>query len=302
MIPTKPTKYSGHLQSDATAWMRRTVLELCFTQRRMYAQWDDAQAPLAKRGPKNSDAELQELKHQVSALAAELRHVPPPTDASGLSSVPPSLPSDKSRPASRATSQHANHSGECSLVAIDTNEDAIQSNEDQVENVTERFNAFSDAIAAKEEHLGHPSKPEWKRPEYWVTRPWEQRSIASESPPQYNFPDADLLLLYIENVHPTLPLLHRPLFERNVKEELHLRDHQFGALLLAVLVLASRVSGTLLQVAQVSRSDGRVPRPVGDAYTMYSQLQITIHRPYIHTPMMLPFPSWRLARTQHAPR
>ncbi|KAJ7147910.1 fungal-specific transcription factor domain-containing protein [Mycena crocata] len=216
--------------------------------------------PARKRGPRNRDAELQELKHQVSALAAKLRHVPPPPDGHEQYSSPPTPPSDKSTPESSSNSHGA--------MQNNANEDVLHNNnadddDDVTEALAERFNAFSldfvknrffgassgymlvkNAIAAKEEYLGRPSEPEWKRPEYWVMRPWEKRSI--EPPPQYTFPDADLIadliLLYFDNIHPTMPLLHRPSFERNVKEELHLRDHKFGALLLAVLALASRHS------------------------------------------------------------
>ncbi|KAJ7147907.1 fungal-specific transcription factor domain-containing protein [Mycena crocata] len=131
-----------------------------------------------------------------------------------------------------------------------------------IDSLTERMNAFSwdltknrffgqssvyslaeTAISAKEEFTGRPAVPEWQRPEYCATRPWE---LMVDDKPQYTFPDGDLITslveLYFSNVHPTLPLLHRPSFERSVKEDLHLRDHQFGALLLAVLALASRYS------------------------------------------------------------
>jgi hypothetical protein len=64
--------------------------------------------------------------------------------------------------------------------------------------------------------------------------------------PNYVFPDQDLITslvnVYFTNVHATLPLLHRPSFERSVAEGLHLNDYRFGGTLLAVLAVASRVS------------------------------------------------------------
>ncbi len=37
-------------------------------------------------------------------------------------------------------------------------------------------------------------------------------------------------------------MLHRPTFDKNIAEGLHLRDHNFGAALLLVLAIASRYS------------------------------------------------------------
>ncbi|KAJ7175432.1 fungal-specific transcription factor domain-containing protein, partial [Mycena filopes] len=51
-----------------------------------------------------------------------------------------------------------------------------------------------------------------------------------------------LVQVYFATVHPTFPILHRPSFERPLSEGLHLTDHDFGGLLLAVLAVASRYS------------------------------------------------------------
>jgi hypothetical protein len=63
---------------------------------------------------------------------------------------------------------------------------------------------------------------------------------------------ASLLELYFTNVHPTFPVLHRPSFERSVAEGLHLKDMQFGAALLAVLGVASRVGSLLVPNALIA--------------------------------------------------
>ncbi|KAJ7903353.1 fungal-specific transcription factor domain-containing protein [Mycena olivaceomarginata] len=64
--------------------------------------------------------------------------------------------------------------------------------------------------------------------------------------PQYIYPHSDLveslLRLYFTNLHPTLPILHRPSFERSVRQGQHLTDMQFGGVLLAVLAIGSRYS------------------------------------------------------------
>ncbi|KAJ7165461.1 fungal-specific transcription factor domain-containing protein [Mycena crocata] len=200
--------------------------------------------PARKRGPKYRDVEVQELKSEVSTLKSQLRQMHPSPDAS---SIHPSAPSTSASPSMPILSSDAS-----------TPNPAPSDEDDAIDSLTERMNGLfknkfigqssvfrlaKNAISAKEEFTGRPAVPDWKRPEYWAPRPWE---LLVDEKPQYTFPDGDLigslLEFYFSNVHPTFPLLHRPSFERSVKEELHLRDHQFGALLLAVLALASRYS------------------------------------------------------------
>lgn len=108
---------------------------------------------------------------------------------------------------------------------------------------------------------GSPDFSENLRPAFWNAHPvsvfqqvylagclrclkWEY--VPSEHPsPQY-FPDSDLLMhliqLFFDNVNIHAPLLHRPTFERFVRDNLHLNDHLFGASVLAVCAVASRYS------------------------------------------------------------
>ncbi|KAJ7729665.1 fungal-specific transcription factor domain-containing protein, partial [Mycena maculata] len=64
--------------------------------------------------------------------------------------------------------------------------------------------------------------------------------------PHYVYPPSDLisslLELYFTNIHPIIPVLHRPSFERSVADGLYLTDTKFGATLLAALAVASRYS------------------------------------------------------------
>ncbi|KAF5340505.1 hypothetical protein D9758_014544 [Tetrapyrgos nigripes] len=83
-----------------------------------------------------------------------------------------------------------------------------------------------------------------KRSEYWGLSPYERTRIEEE--PMLQFPDDDhlqsLLEAYFAFHHPYQPLLHQASFERSVAEGFHLRNHQFGALLLAVCSVASKYS------------------------------------------------------------
>ncbi|KAJ7091185.1 fungal-specific transcription factor domain-containing protein [Mycena epipterygia] len=196
--------------------------------------------PTRKRGPKNKHVE--ELKQQLSVLEAKLRTVQPDGSTTPATSIiqypiPPSdsLPSPGSLP-----------------------EEDLSHDE-----LAERFRAFSlnplkhrffgsssgfmlvkNAIAAKEEYLGRPLVTQFRRPEFWNIRPWEHG--VTDDHPRYVFPERDLVdslvNIYFTCVHPTLPLLHRPSFERSVTEGFHLDNYQFGGTLLAVLAVASRYS------------------------------------------------------------
>ncbi|KAJ7116109.1 fungal-specific transcription factor domain-containing protein [Mycena crocata] len=209
--------------------------------------------PTRKRGPpKKRDVELEELKSQMSAMAAQLRQTVP--SISG-----PVLPSADTSSAQYSVPSTGSSLATPPLEASTPDPPPYAEDDAGIDSLTEHLTAFSmdfaknrffgqsrlcllarNATSAKD---GLPVVPEWKRPEYWVTRPWE---LPIEEEPHYAFPDGDLIAslveLYFSNVHPTLPLLHRPTFERAVNEDLHSRDHLFGALLLAVLAVASRYS------------------------------------------------------------
>lgn len=72
---------------------------------------------------------------------------------------------------------------------------------------------------------------------------WEVEHVNSDLP-QFEFPDKDLLdhlvSLYFERLNLYAPLLHRPTFERDLANDLHLHDTGFGQVVLMVCALASR--------------------------------------------------------------
>ncbi|KAF7306061.1 Zn(2)-C6 fungal-type domain-containing protein [Mycena chlorophos] len=200
--------------------------------------------PTRKRGPKNK--QVEELKQQLSVLESKLRTVQP--EASPPSILPstsvikyPSPPEDSS-PAPRT-----------SLPEEDLSHDELSERFRQfnLSALKHRFFGSSsgfmlvkNAIAIKEEYLGRPIVTQFRRPEFWNQRPWELS--ADDERPQYVFPEHKLMKtligLYFEMVHPCLPLLHRPTFERAVAEDLHINDPRFGGLLLSLLAVASRYS------------------------------------------------------------
>ncbi|KAF5349865.1 hypothetical protein D9758_014004 [Tetrapyrgos nigripes] len=81
-----------------------------------------------------------------------------------------------------------------------------------------------------------------RRPEFWAVYQWQ-------IPPQEDlkplaFPETDLMKklidLYFVNHGQYLPILHRPTFDRSVAEGMHLRNRNFGCVLLGVCALGSR--------------------------------------------------------------
>ena len=95
-----------------------------------------------------------------------------------------------------------------------------------------------------ETHNGDLPNTFWiKRPEFWTAQPWVRAKIQAAKN-EYDFPDQDLLWLlvdkYFTHVNAFLPLLHRPTFESQVGDGLHLRDGEFGGVVLLVCALGSR--------------------------------------------------------------
>ncbi|PPQ70674.1 hypothetical protein CVT26_014613 [Gymnopilus dilepis] len=84
-----------------------------------------------------------------------------------------------------------------------------------------------------------------RRKEYWTMHSWEK--IPEITPhQQFEFPAEDLaahcIELYFTNINLYLPLLHRPSFEKSIKEGLHLTNHGFAHVYLLVCAVGSRYS------------------------------------------------------------
>lgn len=82
-----------------------------------------------------------------------------------------------------------------------------------------------------------------------ITKPsikWNLPQPLTPPPPPYKFPQPDLLWhlinIYFTETAPYFPLIHGPTFKRAVSSGLHLLDHNFGAVLLAVIAIAARSS------------------------------------------------------------
>ncbi|KAJ7056003.1 fungal-specific transcription factor domain-containing protein [Mycena amicta] len=112
-----------------------------------------------------------------------------------------------------------------------------------------------------------------RRLQYWTFKPWENTTLRTHS---YTFPPLalmnELVGLYFAQVNVYLPLLHRPTFERGVREGLFLRNDPFAATVLLVCAVASRWHPDSRVGAPggigVGLDDryGRAPVSLGEAY------------------------------------
>ncbi|PCH39377.1 hypothetical protein WOLCODRAFT_29517 [Wolfiporia cocos MD-104 SS10] len=87
-----------------------------------------------------------------------------------------------------------------------------------------------------------------RRLHYGSLHPWLNAQLQEEPQPHaaQHFPDADLMStlidLYFARVNAYTPLLHRPTFEANIKDGLHLQDEGFGSTVLLVCAIGARFS------------------------------------------------------------
>ncbi|KAJ3502842.1 hypothetical protein NLJ89_g8706 [Agrocybe chaxingu] len=84
-----------------------------------------------------------------------------------------------------------------------------------------------------------------RREEFWTVQSWEIKPHAATSA-DFAFPAASLGMslvnLYFDNVNLYLPLLHRPSFERSVREGLHYTNCHFAAVYMLVCAIGARFS------------------------------------------------------------
>ncbi|KAJ8483292.1 hypothetical protein ONZ45_g14646 [Pleurotus djamor] len=85
-----------------------------------------------------------------------------------------------------------------------------------------------------------------RREVFWEVPKWEALPSIDLPPPTYHFPGPDLMqsLIHLYFVHWNLylPLLHRPTFEKAVRDGLHLRDVAFGGVVMLVCANGAKFS------------------------------------------------------------
>ncbi|KAF8168658.1 fungal-specific transcription factor domain-containing protein [Mycena galopus ATCC 62051] len=209
--------------------------------------------PHKKRGPRYTNMP-ENLKNEIASLKAKLRALSvcslcaqplqsqplekSPSEVSVFQHYDGSASLDSKEPPDErdlATDELATHFSQFSLVSSATVYLGAASS----------FALANNASMMKEKYFGSSSvATHSRRPYFWQALPWEKEALYIQ--PRYVYPADDLIAslleLYFSNFHPTLPILHRPSFERSVAEGLHLTDMAFGGTLLATLAIASRYS------------------------------------------------------------
>ncbi|KAJ3517005.1 hypothetical protein NLJ89_g774 [Agrocybe chaxingu] len=105
-------------------------------------------------------------------------------------------------------------------------------------------------LSMKYQCVGDGERPllSHRREEFWTLRPWERIS-QTFTPRRYEFPDPalgkDLVDLYFTHLNVNLPLLHRPSFERSIRDGLHFVHDGFASVYLLVCAIGARFSTDL---------------------------------------------------------
>jgi hypothetical protein len=91
-------------------------------------------------------------------------------------------------------------------------------------------------------------------------------------PKKFIFPDEDfmhnLIDLYFERISLLVPIIHRPTFQRCLKDGLHFRDTKFGSLVLVICALGSHFSDDPRALAQGQTS------PSSNGWEWFNQVPI----------------------------
>ncbi|KAK0466105.1 fungal-specific transcription factor domain-containing protein [Desarmillaria tabescens] len=82
------------------------------------------------------------------------------------------------------------------------------------------------------------------RAEFWEIRPWNNPHRYVPQGTHFRFPPGDLIPTLIDSYfmhfNTFLPILHRPTFDKSLREGLHYKNYQFGGVVLIVCALGSK--------------------------------------------------------------
>ncbi|OJT05037.1 hypothetical protein TRAPUB_4102 [Trametes pubescens] len=124
--------------------------------------------------------------------------------------------------------------------------------------VTQRYHGKSSSMMLLQTAVDMKYEYTGAGPESWVPEPssnpcavapngqWSLPTAVDDVPPHTDFPPMDLMKVladaYFEQLNLYIPLLHRPTFDRQLKEGLHLEDEGFGSVVLLVCANGGRMS------------------------------------------------------------
>ncbi|KAJ3514268.1 hypothetical protein NLJ89_g2470 [Agrocybe chaxingu] len=103
------------------------------------------------------------------------------------------------------------------------------------------------ALFMRQQYIGGHGRPILanRREEFWIPRPWELRPIIF-SPRRFTFPEPDLAKELVEcyffHVNLCTPILHRPTFEKSIRDGFHYSREGFADVYLLVCAIGARFS------------------------------------------------------------
>ncbi|KZT07879.1 uncharacterized protein LAESUDRAFT_724338 [Laetiporus sulphureus 93-53] len=141
-----------------------------------------------------------------------------------------------------------------------------------VQNAMDMKQQFS-GIGYDESPEGAQMRPEIlngsHQPKFNGRHPWMSAQMEERLEPHKpgSFPDEDLLWklvnLYFDHINVYMPLLHRPTFDANIRDNLHLRDEGFGSIVLLVCANGARFSDDPRVVLLDEESGEKIPSSRG---------------------------------------
>ncbi|KAK1221321.1 Gypsy retrotransposon integrase-like protein 1 [Marasmius sp. AFHP31] len=264
------------MADDEPASKRRRMQNACDECRRRKIRCDSATAPGNKRGPKiGPSKKADNARNLVNAILSSSKPFVIPEDPESIREILVDLANharslDRQLALAQSTFDHDASSASATTSPPASNdvpeaepgevEDSIDQLAAELRQVTlshqkrhfgksSNFMLVQSAMDARRDALGDRAFTfaifkQCQRPDFWKPFPWQQSVEIKVTP--FVFPEDDLLRdlieIYFTRHNPFFPLLHRPTFERLIKEGLHLSNRSFGATVLAICAVASRQS------------------------------------------------------------
>ncbi|PCH38617.1 hypothetical protein WOLCODRAFT_161704 [Wolfiporia cocos MD-104 SS10] len=124
------------------------------------------------------------------------------------------------------------------------------------------------------------------RPQFWNSHPWLDLGLLVDAKPfgPDSFPEPDLMRtlidLYFVNMNLYLPLLHRPTYEANIADGLHLRELGFGCTVLLVCAVGARFTEDPRVYLKGHETD-----PLSRGWKWFNMV-LTVHRSWLCLPQL----------------
>ncbi|KAK0466093.1 fungal-specific transcription factor domain-containing protein [Desarmillaria tabescens] len=195
---------------------------------------------------------IRSLEHKVKQMEDLLRKILPPKadlkeELEAIQALPGHAPSMLSALV---------HSLSVEVPEVEDRDHALESNLEEFKDYilgyryhgkSSSFQFIQEALDTKAGQSGtlyHVTNFTSLRAEFWDFRPWHNPHRYVPQGMDFKFPPGDLIPTLIDSYfmyfNTFLPILHRPTFDKSLKEGLHYKNYQFGGVVLIVCALGSK--------------------------------------------------------------